>query len=434
MKKILFLTSRYLPDPSANGINTEHIVKELKMRGYQVTCISVKRENNEKSFEIIEETPIYRVSPSVYSRILHKENTSEVNKIKKLFYKIAHYLRKIKLALLILNFPNFDLLQARKVYKLARLLHKKEKYDCIIGVYKPFTNIVALKKMKKKFPDLLSCAYYLDLINSSPKPSFMPSNIYDWLCYKGDYKAFIEFDFILMAKGGMNIYNKPQYNMFESKIKYIDFPTFNPLISAKKDNGNFITKHDVVIITYAGTLDDRYRNPSYLLEALKEMSVSIGKIELNIFGTGNCDAIINKYQENETSSFQVIRHGFKNHDIVLNAMKESHFLVNISNNFQNAVPSKIFEIFSVGKPIINVVSNKEDISLDYFHRYPSVLTLSVWENLTDQLTHLQDFILKEKGREYGIEEIKSMFIESTPGYTVNIIEEFLHKNMELYND
>lgn len=57
MKKILILTSRYLPNPSANGINTKYIVEELVKKGYDLSCISLKNDN-ESDFKIINSTKL----------------------------------------------------------------------------------------------------------------------------------------------------------------------------------------------------------------------------------------------------------------------------------------------------------------------------------------------------------------------------------------
>ena len=425
LKKILILTSRYLPNPSANGINTKYIVDELRRRDYDVTCLSVK-EKDEKSFELIDGIPIYRVSPSFYSKLSHLESSVKMTKLKKIGIKDLHFCRKIKLALLILKFPNFDLLQTKKVYKLIEILYKKDQYDCIIGINKPFSNIAALKKFKKEHPDVLCGGYYLDLINSSQKPAYMPRRIYQWLCKRGDLNIFKIMDFVLLAKGGKDLYTRSDYDKVREKIAYIDFPT----LTLKKDakHGNIQNnKRDTLVLTYAGTLNRDYRNPSYLLKCLDAASLALGNIELHIYGIGNCDDIIGEYSKSKTLT--IIRHGFQAHDVVIKSMMNSDFLVNVSNKMQNAVPSKIFEMFSIGKPIINLVFDKGDITTQYFDRYPAVFNIEIWNNSQDQAQDLIKFINKEKENTYDYEKIKMNYLENTPEYTVDIIEKRIEEKV-----
>lgn len=426
LKKILLLTSRYLPNPSANGINSKYIIDELKRRGHHVTCISVKA-GNESSYEVIEGTPIYRVTPSFYSKVLFKESILKQNKIRKVGFKALHFLRKIKLGLLLFNFPNFDLSQTRKVYSLLKKLHDNENYDCIIGVFKPFSNIGALKKFKKNYPNTLCGGYYLDLINSSQRPSYISQKIYNELCYKGDIDVFEKLDFILMAKGGREIYTNSIYDKFAKKIEYIDFPTFLSTSDYSNKNNSEEIGGDiqVIVLTYAGTLDKNYRNPNYLLRILESASKELGNIKLNIYGGNNCEDIINEF--NIGNGLEIINHGFMSHETVIKAMSESDMLVNISNKLQNAVPSKIFELFSMGKPIINLIFDENDITNEYFLKYPSVGSIEVWKDFDEQVIEIVKYIKKEKGCIYENLQIRQRYIENTPEYTVDIIE----KQMEI---
>ncbi len=412
MKKILILTSYFLPNPSANGINTKYIVDELKKRGNSVTCVSVKRQN-ESSYELIDDIPIYRISPSLYSKILNKESTAKKNIFNKMFFKLWGVFRKIKLAIFIFKFPNNDVLQVNKTYKLLSSLNEKEKFDCVIGVFKPYTNIAALMKFKKENNNVICGAYYLDLINSSKRPFFMPKWLYKKLCYKGDINSFKELDYVLLAKGGKSIYEGSEYDCIRDKIEYIDFPTFHELPSFNTKNEN----KQSTVLTYAGTLDSEYRNPEYLLACLKSIDQNI---ILNIYGKGNCDDILKRYNDGE--SLKIINHGMVSQEVVRNSMLQSDFLLNISNKIQNAVPSKIFEMFGTGKPIINLTFSKTDISREYFNKYPSVLNVETWKNIDSQIPDLQEFLIKEEGKKYNTSDIKRNFIENTPEFTVDIIE------------
>ncbi|MFY9382352.1 MAG: hypothetical protein WAO54_09110, partial [Eubacteriales bacterium] len=109
---------------------------------------------------------------------------------------------------------------------MAEQLHRKERFDCIVGVFRPFSGVSAAIGMKKKYPGVICGAYYLDLISGAAKPRFIPKTFYDRLCYSGEVNAFRQLDFVLMAKAGQAIYSAPKYDCVSQKIHYVDFPLF----------------------------------------------------------------------------------------------------------------------------------------------------------------------------------------------------------------
>lgn len=420
MKKIIILTSKYLPNPSANGLNTKYIIDEFIERKYDITCISVKDEGEtEKNFETIEGVPVYRVNPSFYSKILFEESKLKSYSIRKIYYMFARILRKLKIGLLLLDFPNFDLLQTKRVLNKLENLHKEKNFSCVIAVFQPYSNIAALKKFKKKYPDVVCVGYYLDLITNISKPNFMPKKFYDWLCHRESYKSARLFDQILIPNGGKKTYSNQKYVDVKDKISFVDFPTF-----VSKDDMTNITyfpNKTKTVLTYAGTLDKKFRNPEILLKVLNELCGKNQNIELNIFGKNNCNEIFNRYN----SSLEIILHGNCPHEKVKKAMDESDFLINISNKIQNAVPSKIFELFSTGKPIINIVFDNNDITTTYFEKYPSVYNIKAWKPVPEQIDDIENFLKNEKGKLYDVNQIKNYFLENLPDYTVDIIEKLL---------
>lgn len=416
---VLILTSNFLPQPDANGININIISQDLMKKGCNVVCVSYKNKNLPRH-EIINGIEIYRIKPSLYSRILEYENKKELNIIISKIILTFKFIRKILLLFLLLNFPNFDILQSYKIYNLVNRILKTKHYDLILGVYKPFSNISALIKIKHQNPEILCGVYYLDLINSIQKPAYMPLIIYKWLCKKADYKVFSIMDFSLVAKTGEILHNDKKFKFIKSKIYYIDFPTFqvyndiNYNTRCKDNNSN-----EIINMIYAGTLDKQYRNPKYLLDILYEITKYGVIINLNIFGKGNCNDILMLY--NGSSRFIVNSVGYKESYIIREEMLKANFVINISNEFNNVVPSKIFELFSTGKPIINIVANKDDISSVYFNKYPSVFNVYNKSKIEDQVLKLYDYIMNEKNKNYSVDTIASSFKENTPEYTTMII-------------
>lgn len=430
MQKILILTSGFLPEPDANGINVNIISKELINRGYDVTCISYKK-NSLTNYEIIDGLEIYRITPSFLTRILDFEKTRKSNYLSMIAVKTVKILRKIKLVLLIFNFPDFDIVQDYKLYWVIRKMMKKTKFDLILGVYKPYSNISALLKIKREKSEILCGAYYLDLINSMQRPAFMPQKAYEWLCKKADHKVFRILDFSLVAKAGENLHTDQKFQSIKSKIYYVDFPTFqvnDEMDFTTSDSGE---KSDYTInLIYAGTLDKSFRNPKYLLDILNKLTQFGIIVNFNIYGRGNCNDILSSYNNNKR--LRIHNNGFEDLSVIRKKMLRADFVVNISNEINSAVPSKIFELFSTGKPIINIVADNNDITNAYFKKYPSVFFVDNKLSIESQMKEFYEYILNEKGKNYCVSEIAKNFEENTPKYTVDLIEaeiiKFIHEN------
>lgn len=420
-KKILFITSRVFPVPNANAINSLKIIEELRKRGHLVHCISINQD------ELIEDGkyqfPIYSIKSTNYGYFLNKKKERKLRFQEKILFYLFLCMRKAKNILNIFHFPDVDPEQSKKAFKLADKLNLKYEYDCVIGVFRPFTSISAIIKMKKKYPSLVCGAYYLDLIHGANKPTMIPSKLYRNLCYRGELKNFKKIDFILMAKGGKEIYSQEKYSAIINKINYIDFPLFdtNLLDNLKINNSKNIN------VVYAGILDKDYRNPSRFLETMYLLSKSFENLIIHIYGKGNCTDLLEKYQR---LGLKIINYGMVSQDKIRDAYSMADFLINISNIEGNVVPSKIFELMSTGKPIISFANNRKENVNYYLCKYPAVKIIFNSLSIEEQLNELKKFIYEEKNKIYDINNLNNIFIENTPQFTTDIIESYLTKSKE----
>lgn len=425
MYNILIVTGNFFPEVSANGINVSNIGNELLKRGHNVTYISIAQNNLDK-YDYMG-SDVYPIKSTKFAKFSNLKKEGKLGFWGNFYFFNLIILRKFKSILNIIRFPNVEPHQSKEALKVAEKLYHQEKFNCIIGVFRPFSSVSVAISMKQKHPEILSIAYYLDLINGATKPSFVPNIFYKKLCYKGEVKAFSKLDYILMAKGGKNIYSNSNYNSVNNKIHYVDFPLFN------FNYNNGVTKFDKskINFVYAGTLSKEYRNPNVMLKILQKTSEYINGIVLHIYGRGDCNSIINKYKL--INSYTIIEYGVVPHDQVVSSMQEADFLINISNSKKNIMPSKIFEMFSTGKPIINFISNKNDITIPYFNKYPSVFNFNEWGICKEDLKLLINYIMREKGNQYSFFDIKSKYIENTPEYNVDILEKYIKLYKETAN-
>ena len=73
---------------------------------------------------------------------------------------------------------------------------------------------------------------------------------------------------------------------------------------------------------------------------------------------------------------KIFFHGSVPRNTALQAMNDADVLVNIGNSNPYQEPSKVIEYASTGKPIINIMSIKDDSSASLLAHYPSLFNVS----------------------------------------------------------
>ena len=142
MRHILFINSNFLHTPSANGQCTYFVMKELQQRDHSISCISTQKEGLSE-YEIIDNIDIYIITESYYSKLLSKFNSSNRTVFTKFNFFFSTIIRRLIGLLLLPVFPNVNPKRSNKIFKLAEKIHKKNKIDCVIGVFRPFDGIKA---------------------------------------------------------------------------------------------------------------------------------------------------------------------------------------------------------------------------------------------------------------------------------------------------
>jgi hypothetical protein len=107
-------------------------------------------------------------------------------------------------------------------------------------------------------------------------------------------------------------------------------------------------------------------------------------------------------------------HGIVNNDEVRSLLSKSDFLVNISNkSTYKMIPSKIFQYFAIGKPVIDFINNQEDVSVQFFEKYPG--TLLIKEYNTDIAAAAKQLLLfVETFKEKKINSVEDIFEKYKP--------------------
>lgn len=101
-------------------------------------------------------------------------------------------------------------------------------------------------------------------------------------------------------------------------------------------------------------------------------------------------------------------------------------LLSLGNGVDNQVPSKIFEYFAAGRPVLHLAKLENDPCRPYFDRWPLALTLLESEGTGPEVLARLSAFLAEKGRSrLPFEEAARLFESNTPQAAARCLEETL---------
>jgi glycosyltransferase involved in cell wall biosynthesis len=135
-------------------------------------------------------------------------------------------------------------------------------------------------------------------------------------------------------------------------------------------------KQTCIRIVYSGSLYRRLRRPEYLLllfEGLVKMDV-LPLLELHFIGNiEECLEAFPPFTRRFGSAIRV--HGLVSREEAQAAVREADVVVNLGNQSDCQLPSKLVEYAAAGKPILNIIRNYEDTSKEFMKDYVAILNL-----------------------------------------------------------
>ncbi|WP_078543564.1 glycosyltransferase [Litchfieldia alkalitelluris] len=414
MKRVLVLVGESL---SANGICANAVMNELKIKGYEVICLT-NQEFNQKNRENKKGVKIEKVKP----RLTYRMNFWCKNHggfLSRLIKKVSFILNKAKLVISIPTWPLISPFYTYRFYKSAKKLYKNHKYDCIISIYTQIDTVIAGYFIKKKYPEVKFIPYFLDSLSGGYGPKMFSKQ---WVIKRGltwERKLLKIADKIIIMKSSERhhqIYSNGE--SYYSRIKVLDIPLLTSL--SDKDTTTDLLDNKKTNIVYVGSIPCHIRNPKYSLEVFKKLNIE--NCRLTIIGTNTCPDLIKKAQEDSKKN-EIVLIDQISHEEVISALRSADVLLNIGNNIASMVPSKIFEYMSVGKPILSFYPIENDPSIKYLEHYP--LSLSVkedWNELKDNVLKVENFIKGSCGKTVNLEEFEEKMYKNTPKAFVEELE------------
>lgn len=402
---ILLITHEYYPIPSAITNCLKPILSELKIQN--TIYILTRNENNLlKDTEVLDSINVIRINDK-YAYLLKKREESR-NIIEKFYYKVCFHIfyknRKKNL-----TDGYFDI---KKMVKFGRRLIKQRSIDLIISCSFPFTSHEIAKKLKRKGVKWIAYqfdpyTYNYTLMNDGKEKERLKKEI-DIL--RNADKVFITQE---------NYQENMKTELSKLSNKYIIFPY--PLVS--KPNYPVTNSNEEIMLSFAGTLYENIREPFKMLDILSHLQIPV---VIHLYYSSDL-GINNKLKKYQAQMPNLKLHYKKTKQECDQALASTNFCLNIGNIMLNQTPSKVFELISLGKPIINFYTNIKDTSKSILKDYP--ICYNVDMNSFNQYRELEKFILENKNKILSFEKATLKYLKKE-----EVVEQMMKEVERVYED
>jgi len=369
-KKILLITSTFLPEQNPRAFRWGSLSKSLAEFGYAVDVFTQKHK------DIIRETEAngiryYETDGYLFHRFINKHILMKAEGVKipgkeRNYSKTSAIIKKI-LASLARTFiwPDISGLWFLSSRKKIRELLANNDYDCIISSCPGFASHLIGYYAKLKSKNIKWIGEYGDPYSFSPIQS---KSIFGLINKPAEAMIIKKMDYIVVPVEKSKVGFLEHFPFLdEKKIKVIpqSFKYVKP-DAGNVDWGYFDSK--LVNVVYTGTLYPNIRNPKMLLESLSLLKQNdkenYKKLRLHFFGRyENVESIFREYHE-LLEDKSVILYGGVLRENCSFAYQKADFLLNLSNISNYQTPSKLIEYLAYKKPIISL-ENKTSTDLDW---------------------------------------------------------------------
>lgn len=284
---------------------------------------------------------------------------------------------------------------ARSLLKRAEAINRETKIDVIISVSLPFYSHVAACEYKRRHPEVRWITFTTDPFaynEANPVVGYKKSR-----AIATEQRIYDSCDYCIVTE---ELYPNltDDFKISPSKILKLPFLLTNQL---SEDCSGQDTK--VVNVLYAGYLYYKIRNPKLMMDSFSHLD----NVNFNLLVAG--DRHCRKYLAGEFPSHIHIN-GLVPRDEYMEILKWNDVFVNLSNTIRLQAPSKLLELISTGKPVVNFYHHK-DTGYNIINRYPLGINIS-YEMAVDEIVEQLKFFISQNARkriEYS--EICELFSE-----------------------
>jgi hypothetical protein len=400
--KILLVSYLFPPDISPRAFRWKAISQQWAELGHHVDVVTNwKCDLSNK--EVLGNLRVYRVGFSILEQLRYKQQQSCSPEA-----LMAGEFRRSKFSTVLkwihdftwkkVYWPDYACLWYFYALRKAEELYELEFYEYLITVSLPFTAHLTGVSLKRRHQSIKWIADMGDPFCFTETP-MNNQFFFKHLNYKGDETVFKEANYVVVT---VDKCREKYTEIFPSEAeKIVVIPPISRIVRNDHINKSQVFEKNKLILLYAGNLYRNIRNPSYLLMLLSALLQNHpefhDKIEMHFFGN------IKEYQldfNNFNKQYNILRmHGIVPHHIIRLAEAEADVLVNIGNQTDYQLPSKIVEYAGTGKPIINIYSTENDSSYIFLKQYPLAYQVSTQgHSAVEHIFSLSQFLNENAGK------------------------------------
>lgn len=430
MKKIIFLVDFYYPNPSPNVICVKRIIDELK-HDYEIFCITSDKDRQNTEYELIDGIHVYRTKKGWEYVFLPfcEGKISEGVKIFKIINFIGRCFNFTKNILYLPIWPISSIGRIVRYYRKAEQLIGRYQIDQVVAVNYPTESLFAAKRLKLKYGNnLLVMGYILDFtllgrIGSTKIRKKLNSRSAIGL----ESSAIKYLDNTMILSSTQKMYKKIFEDMFDNKITIVDVPLISNKVGNAHPNKSDLTKINIV---YTGIFIKNERDPKIIFDLLDLLDISIRKcVTINVYG--NNYEYFASWDRHSLQKYNIVIHGQVSEEAADNALINADILLNLGNDLEYSIPSKLFKYISSQKPIIHVSPSNSDACLPLLRKYHKATIIDIElanQNMLGYTDILKETLTNLTQNQDLVEiDVEKTYPMSVPKYTADIIRNFLLK-------
>lgn len=414
-KSIAILTDVYYPHPMAGGICAHQLAKGLRDRGYKVHIICYKRKGEKD--EVIDGIQIHRIKMPLVNIIRDCSERIQSQFLSKIIYNIAIILNRI---IKIVYLKWYPLKSPILIFRYIACV-KKLDVDAVVGEFYSVESAYAASILKSKYKKKLVLYNVDSLSNCDPAVGlslkYVRNKGMEW-----EARLFKNADCIVVMKCHEDHYRSGAFFQYSDRIKVLDLPLME-IPREVEENDDCKNKGNNILWIYTGSLSHAIRTPDYLLEIVENFPLPI---KIHFFSKGDCESVINEAAQKYGD--RIIQHGHIPKEELEKSYREADFLISIGNFLGDFLPSKTIEYIAHCKPIIHLCYQEKDASIPYLERYGHALIIRVYEGSIDEhIMKIREFVdyYIHNHITISVHEVKKQYIENTPDYTAEVIDNML---------
>ncbi len=407
-KKILILQEDLFAVPDANAKLVFRIGIQLLKIGYNVSVLGIAHNEKEQEDE-------YKGI-----HLIHEPDnmTKEMRRLKERLGRF-HWLRYILRPRSIwyrINNKNYTPFYLETRSWLRKHVHE---YDALIACCSPYYPLSLAAEVADRVPVIY---YKIDPVGSWGEKS---NGDVALSTVENEIKWDSVASRIIMPDVVYRDYMRLPTKVNGHKTTVAQFPNVRPIVP-QQQRSKIVESYekDKINLLFVGKFYADIRHPQYLFDLMEQLRDT--QIALHIVGPLNYmgfdKAYIDRYFTNKIPNIHF--HGAvppaEADDILLYA----DGLVHLGNSVDTAMPSKILDYISSGKPILNICKIHTCPTLPLMARYPIGMTIFEDEGINELVSErVKDFCIKNRGKQVPYNEIKKLYPECTIEYVGNQFDE-----------